>query len=73
MPQWIRPVLGGSEIVAVLLFLTPAASLVGGYLLLLIFAIAVVFHFLHGDVDVGGLLVYGMAVLACMTHRNKES
>jgi hypothetical protein len=73
LPQWIRPALGGSEIIAVLLFLVPAASLVGGYLLLFIFAIAVVTHFLHGEFDVGSLIVYGMAIIVCMTHRNKEA
>jgi hypothetical protein len=39
-PQWIRPALGGSEIIAALLFLLPAASLVGSYLLLFIFGVA---------------------------------
>ena len=69
LPQWIRPALGGSEVVAALLFLVPAASSVGGYLLLFIFAIAIGIHFLHGQFDVGGLVVYGMAVIVCLTHR----
>jgi hypothetical protein len=73
LPQWIRPALGGSEIVAVLLFLLPVATLVGGYLLLFILVIAVVIHFLHGEFDVGSLIVYGMAVVVCMAHRNKEA
>jgi len=49
LPQWIRPALGGGEIVAVLLFLMPAATLAGGYLLLFIFAIAAGIHFLQGE------------------------
>lgn len=73
LPQWIRPALAGSEIIAALLFLVPAASFVGGYLLLLIFAIAAVLHFLHGEFDVGALIVYGMAVIVCMTQRHKEA
>jgi hypothetical protein len=72
MPQWIRPALGGSEIVAVLLFLAPAVDLAGAYLLLLIFAIAVALHVLHGDFDVGGLLLNCAAVLVCMSHRTRK-
>ena len=72
LPQWIRPALGGSEIIAVLLFLLPPASLVGGYLLLLIFAVAAALHLLHGDADVGGLIVYCAAVLVCISHRNER-
>ena len=74
LPQWIRPALGGSEVVAALLFLVPAASSVGGYLLLFIFAIAIVIHFLVGEIaGVGSLVVYSMAVIVCMAHRNKSS
>jgi DoxX-like family len=72
MPQWIRPALGGSEIVAVLLFLAPAVDLAGAYLLLLIFAIAVVLHILHGDFDVSGFLLYCAAVVVCMSYRKQE-
>src|SRR5580658_1468819 len=68
MPQWIRPALGGSEIVAALLFLMPAVSRIGGYSLLIIFAIAVALHLLHGDADVGGLILYCAAVLVCLSH-----
>jgi uncharacterized membrane protein YphA (DoxX/SURF4 family) len=72
-PQWIRPALGGSEIIAALLFLLPVATAGGGYLLLFIFAIAVVIHFLHGELDVSSLIVYGMAVVVCITHRNNQA
>ena len=65
MPQWIRPLLGGSEIVAALLFLLPATSVAGGYLLLVVFFFAAAIHVLHGQYDVGGLLVYAVAVMAC--------
>jgi DoxX-like family len=66
LPHWIRPALGIPEIVAALLFLLPATSLVGGYALLMIFLFAVAIHILHGWYDVGGLLVYAAAVLACI-------
>jgi hypothetical protein len=66
LSQWIRPALGASEIVAILLFLTPGGRLIGGYALLLIFAIAAAIHFLRGQFDVGSLIVYSMAVIVCM-------
>ena len=65
MPQWIRPLLGGSEIVAALLFLVPMTGVAGGYLLLVVFFFAATIHVLHGQYDVGGLLVYAVAVMAC--------
>jgi hypothetical protein len=62
MPQLIRPILGGSEIIAALIFLIPSARTVGGYALLVIFAVAGLIHILHGQLDVGGLVVYAAAV-----------
>jgi len=62
MPQLIRPILGGSEIIAALLFLVPPARTVGGYALLVIFAVAGLIHILHRQLDVGGLVVYAAAV-----------
>jgi uncharacterized membrane protein YphA (DoxX/SURF4 family) len=72
LPHWAAPVLGGSEIVAAILFLIPEATVTGGYLLLFIFAVAALFHFLHGAFDVSGLLVYAMAVIVCITQRPVE-
>lgn len=68
LPGWIRFGLGGAEAVAALLFLFSASWTVGSYALLVIFAIAIVIHLLHGDFDIGGLAVYGMAVLVAMNH-----
>jgi len=72
LPRWAGPALGGSEIIAVLLFLTPAATVLGGCLLLVIFAVAAAIHLKAGQFDVGGLLVYAMAVVVCMTYRAKK-
>jgi uncharacterized membrane protein YhdT len=72
LPLWLRPTLGGSEIIAALLFLVPATTVVGGYALLFIFAIAVGVHVLHGQYDVGSLVVYAMGVFVCITHRKSE-
>jgi hypothetical protein len=73
LPPWIAPALGGSEAVAALLFLAPSASVLGGYALLFIFLIAAGVHVLHGQFDVGHLVVYGMAVIVCMTDRKKQA
>jgi hypothetical protein len=66
--HWIPVALGGAEAVAALLFLVPAVRLIGGYALLFILAIAVAVHLLHGQYNVGSLVVYGMAVRVCMNY-----
>jgi hypothetical protein len=72
LPPWRLRALAGGEIVAVLLFLLPATSLVGGCLLLLVFALAIALHFHLGDFHVGGLVVYPMAAIVCMTHQDRQ-
>ena len=64
LPQLIRPVLGGAELIAAILFLVPPSRMIGGYALLVIFAVAALIHILHGQPDVGGLVVYAAAVYA---------
>ena len=73
LPQWTASALGGTEALAAILFLVPATRLVGGYALLFTFASAATVSLLHREFDVGGLLVYGMAVLACMAYRNDHA
>jgi hypothetical protein len=73
LPSWIQPVLGGAEIIAAVLFLVPFTALFGGYLLLVIFALAALVHILHGQVDVGGLVVNAAAVLVCMAYRENRA
>jgi hypothetical protein len=67
LPLWVRPALGGTEALAAGLFLVPAARVVGGYALLVIFGVATLIHILHGWYDVGAFAVYAMAVLVCIT------
>ncbi len=71
-PLWFPWVFGGSESLAALLFLVPATTVFGGYALLFIFAIAIAVHLLHGQYDVGGLIVYGMAAFVCMIYQNNS-
>jgi hypothetical protein len=73
LPSWIQPALGGAEIVAAVLFLVPFTALVGSYLLLVIFALAALVHILHGQYEVGGLLVYAAAVFVCMAHTESRT
>lgn len=68
LPSWIQPVLGGAEILAAVLFLVPLTIAIGGYLLLIIFAFAILLHILHGQYQVGGLVVYAAVVIVCIAH-----
>lgn len=74
LPYWLRPVLGGAEIIAAVLFLLPWTALLGSYLLLVIFALAVLVHILHRQYEVEGLVVYAAAAFVCMAHgKNRKS
>jgi DoxX-like family len=70
MPLWMRPALAWTEIASAILFLVPLTMLLGGYLLLVIFSLAALLHILHGEFDIGVLLVYAMAVLVSMAYRS---
>jgi hypothetical protein len=69
LPDMLRIILGSCEIVAAVLFLVPATVALGGFALLAVFVFAVGLHALHGDLDVGGLLIYAAAVIAVLAHR----
>lgn len=68
LPGWIHPALGGGEIAAAILYLVPHTRSIGGYALLVIFALAVLLHVVHGQFEVEWLVVYAMAVVVTMTH-----
>jgi hypothetical protein len=63
LPEWLRPLLAGSEILAAILFLVPFTSIVGSYLLLAVFLLAALVHILHGQFECGraGGLQHGSA------------
>ena len=73
LPQWVRHGLGGSEIIAALLFLMPVAQRIGGYLLVLIFILAALIHILHGSYDISSLAVYIMATLVCLSQKGQTA
>ena len=72
LPLWLRPALGGVELVAAALFLVPPGRVIGGYALLVILCLAALIHILHGWYDVSGLIVYAAAVLACIAAREEK-
>lgn len=63
LPHWFWIALGATEAVAALLFLAGATRTIGGYALLVVFALAGLIHILHGELDIGGLVVYAAAVI----------
>lgn len=70
LPFWARPALAWSEIVAAVLFLIPFTAVIGGYLLIVVFLVAALLHVLHGEFDIGALVVYAAAVLVSLSYRN---
>lgn len=73
LPHWIRPALAWPEIVAAILFLVPPTSAIGSYALLAVFGIAALVHVLHGQFDIGVLVVYATAVLVSLAYRNDDA
>jgi uncharacterized membrane protein YphA (DoxX/SURF4 family) len=66
-PNTILAAFAGAEVIAALLFLLPATLRVGAWSLLLIFAVAIAFHALHGELQ-ATLLVYAAGVVLVMVH-----
>jgi hypothetical protein len=73
MPLWMRPALAWTEITTAILFLVPFTTILGGYMLLVIFFLAALLHALHSEFDICVLLVYGMAVLVILAYRGETS
>jgi hypothetical protein len=69
----LRPILAWSEAVAAAVFLVPFTTILGGWLLLVIFAFAILIHILHGKLNIDSLLVYAAAVIVVMTQRGEKS
>jgi hypothetical protein len=69
LPNGLRLALGWSEAAAAVLFLLPPTIVIGAYSLLVVFAGAILIHVLHGQFQVGGLLVYVAAVLVVLADR----
>lgn len=73
LPNGLRLALGWTEIAAAVLFLLPPTLVVGSWSLLVVFAGALAIHIVHGQYQVGGLLVYAAAVLAVLAHAHERT
>ena len=69
LPHWFRLAIASVELLGAILFLIPPAVEAGGRLLLATFGVAAIVHILHGQADMGYLIIYAMAVLTVMTGR----
>lgn len=70
LPQWFRVAIGSVELLGAILFLIPPVVVAGGRVLLSTFGVAAIIHILHGQPDVGYLMIYAMAVLTVTTARD---
>lgn len=73
LPDAVRLFLGWSEIVAAILFIAPRTLIAGAWLLLAVFCLAVTLHIAHGDFNVSSLVVYVIAVIVILVHREERS
>ena len=64
MPGFIRMILGWGEIAGCILLLIPKTAMRGAWLLFAVFIFAILIHLLHGQYNVGGVVVYAAAALA---------
>lgn len=69
MPRVFVVAIASVELLGAVLFLIPPTILIGGRLLLATFGVAAIVHILHGQPDVGYLVIYAMAVLTITTER----
>jgi hypothetical protein len=58
--------LGIAEMAAAILFLIPRTMWFGGIGLMVVFAVAALFHVLHGDYNIGNLAVYAAAAFTVL-------
>jgi hypothetical protein len=69
MPDIVRQMLGWGEIIGAVLLLIPRTAVRGGWLLVLIFVLAIVVHVLHGMYNVGNLVIYSAAAWTVIAGR----
>ena len=69
VPRVILLALALAEMLAAALFLIPRTVVTGGLALIVILALAMLVHILHGQTNVGGLVVYTAAVWAVVQER----
>jgi hypothetical protein len=63
LPHLLIMAIAAAELLGAILFLIPPTLKAGARLLLVVFGVAAVVHILHGQFDVGFLVIYAFAVL----------
>lgn len=64
MPAFVRMLLGWGEIAGCILLLIPKTAIRGAWLLFAVFVFAILIHLLHGQYNVGNVVIYAAAALA---------
>ena len=64
MTALIRLILGWGEIAGCILLLIPKTAMRGAWFLFAVFIFAILIHLLHGQYNVGNVVVYAAAALA---------
>jgi hypothetical protein len=67
VPHVLVKAIAAVELLGGILFLVPAGMLFGGRLLLATFLVAAAVHLMHGEPDIGPLVIYAMAVLTIIS------
>jgi len=72
--HWILLALACAEMLACIIFLIPRTMKQGATLLIIVLALAALFHVLHGSFEIGGLIIFAAAVsvVASQTHEDAE-
>jgi hypothetical protein len=71
MPNFVRLILGFGEIAGSVLLLIPRTAIRGGWVLVAVFALAIVIHLLHGMYNIGSLTIYAAAAWAIAVGKGK--
>ena len=66
-PNWLLFILASTEAIAALLFLIPRTTVIGGYLLIVIFVIAFLLHLTIGEYQLP-LLIYATGTYFIISH-----
>ena len=69
MPALVRMLLGWGEIAGCILLLIPKTGVRGAWLLFAVFVFATLIHLLHGQYNVGNVVIYAAAALAIAVGR----
>lgn len=64
MPGFIRMILGWGEIAGCILLLIPKTAIRGAWFLFAVLIFAILIHLLHGQYNVGSVVIYAAAALA---------